>query len=30
VMVSTYGIKHNQHSLGLVDVVLTMDDLFEK
>jgi uncharacterized protein len=29
VMVSTYGIKHNQHSLGLVDNVLTMDDLFE-
>jgi hypothetical protein len=30
VMVSAYGIKHNQHSLGLVDNVLTMDDLFEK
>ncbi len=30
VMLSTYGIKHNQHSLGLVDNILTMDDLFEK
>ncbi len=30
VMISAYGIKHNQHSLGLVDSVLTIDDLFEK
>ncbi len=30
VMLSAYGIKPNQHSLGLIDYVLTMDDLFEK
>ncbi len=30
VLLSAYGTKHNQHSLGLIDHVLTMDDLFEK
>jgi uncharacterized protein len=30
VMLSAYGIKPNQHSLGLIDHVLTMDELFEK
>lgn len=29
VVLSSFGIKHNQHSLGLVDNVLTMDVLFE-
>ena len=29
-MITTFGVKQNQHSLGLVDVALTMDDLFEK
>ena len=27
--ITTFGLKQNQHSLGLVDVSLTMDDLFE-
>ena len=27
-MVTTFGIKHNEHSLGLIDSVLTLDDLF--
>jgi len=27
-MITTFGIKHNQHSLGLVEFVLTLDDLF--
>jgi uncharacterized protein len=27
-LVTTFGITHNQHSLGLVDQVLTTDDLF--
>lgn len=26
---TTFGVKENQHSLGIVDVSLTMDDLFE-
>ena len=30
VMLSAFGIKPNQYSLGLIDHVLTMDDLFEK
>lgn len=30
VMLCAFGIKPNQHSVGLVDHVLTMDDLFEK
>jgi uncharacterized protein len=29
-MITTFGLKQNQHSLGLVDIDLTMDDLFEK
>ncbi|MDZ7879923.1 MAG: ATP-binding protein [Saprospiraceae bacterium] len=29
VMVSAFGVKHNQYSLGLVDNVLTLDALFE-
>jgi uncharacterized protein len=28
VMVTTFGMKHNQHSLGLIETILTMDDLF--
>lgn len=27
-MITTFGVKKNQHSLGLVDAELTMDDLF--
>lgn len=27
-MITTFGVKENQHSLGLVDASLTMDDLF--
>ena len=27
-LVTTFGITHNEHSLGLIDQVLTMDDLF--
>jgi len=27
-MITTFGVKHNQHSLGLVEQVLTLDDLF--
>lgn len=29
-LITTFGLKHNQHSLGLVDVVLKMDCLFER
>ncbi len=29
-VITTFGIKQNTHSLGLVDASLTMDDLFEK
>ena len=29
-MITTFGVKQNTHSLGLVDASLTMDDLFEK
>lgn len=28
VLITTYGIKHNMHSLGIIEQVLTMDDLF--
>lgn len=28
-MITTFGVKQNQYSLGLVDAELTMDDLFE-
>lgn len=28
VLLTTYGVEANQHSIGLVDQVLTMDDLF--
>lgn len=27
-LISTFGITHNEHSLGLIDQVLTIDDLF--
>ncbi len=27
-MITTFGVRHNQHSLGLVEFVLTLDDLF--
>ncbi|MCB9334482.1 MAG: hypothetical protein H6574_25835 [Lewinellaceae bacterium] len=27
-MITTFGVKQNQYSLGLVDASLTMDDLF--
>lgn len=27
-LVTTFGLQHNEHSLGLVDGVLTLDDLF--
>ncbi len=29
-MITTFGVKQNAYSLGLVDTALTMDDLFEK
>ncbi len=29
-MITTFGIKHNQHSIGLIEQSLTMDDLFMK
>ncbi|MEZ4773506.1 MAG: ATP-binding protein [Bacteroidia bacterium] len=29
-MITTFGVKENPYSLGLVDYALTMDDLFEK
>ena len=29
VVISTFGLKHNQHSLGLIEHNLTMDILFE-
>lgn len=29
-LITTFGLKQNQHSLGLVDATLTMDSLFEK
>lgn len=29
-LITTFGVKQNQYSLGLVDASLTMDDLFEK
>jgi uncharacterized protein len=28
-LISTFGIRHNQHSLGLVDRQLELDILFE-
>ena len=28
-LITTFGIKHNEHSLGLIQQVLTLDDLFE-
>lgn len=28
VLITTYGLRHNMHSLGLVETVLTLDDLF--
>ncbi len=28
-MITTFGVKQNQHSIGLVDAELTMDVLFE-
>ena len=28
--ITTFGLKHNQHSLGLVNQVLKLEDLFEK
>ena len=27
--ITTFGLKQNQHSLGLVDIALTMEGLFE-
>lgn len=27
-MIATFGLTHNQHSLGLIDNVITLDDLF--
>jgi len=29
-LITTFGLKHNQHSLGLVEQVLTFEDLFEE
>jgi hypothetical protein len=28
-MITTFGITENEHSVGLIDQVLTIDDLFE-
>ncbi len=30
VLITTFGLKHNKHSLGLVEKVLTLDDLFQE
>jgi DNA-binding XRE family transcriptional regulator len=30
ILITTFGLKHNQHSLGLIQNVITLDDLFEK
>jgi hypothetical protein len=27
-MLTTFGMTHNQHSLGMIEKILTMDDLF--
>jgi acyl carrier protein len=27
-MITTFGLKHNMHSLGLVEKVLALEDLF--
>ncbi len=27
-LITTFGLKHNMHSLGLVEKVLTLEDLF--
>ena len=29
-LITTFGITPNQHSIGLIDQVLTLDDLFKK
>ena len=29
-MITTFGIKHNMHSLGLVEFDLTLEDLFSE
>jgi AAA+ ATPase superfamily predicted ATPase len=29
ILITTFGLKHNQHSLGLIEKVITLDDLFE-
>jgi len=28
VLMATFGLKENQHSLGLIKIVLTLNDLF--
>jgi len=28
-MITTFGMSENEHSLGLIDQVLTIDDLFQ-
>ena len=28
-LITTFGLKHNEHSLGLIEATLTLDDLFE-
>ncbi|MEN0047486.1 MAG: hypothetical protein AAF806_10550 [Bacteroidota bacterium] len=30
VLITTFGLKDNQNSLGLVEKILILDDLFEK
>jgi hypothetical protein len=29
-LITTFGIQQNEHSLGLIENVLTLDDLFER
>ncbi len=29
-LITTFGLKHNKHSLGLIEQVLTLDDLFDE
>lgn len=29
-LITTFGLKHNKHSLGLVEKILTLDDLFDR
>ena len=30
ILITTFGLKHNEHSLGLINEVLDLEDLFEE